>query len=83
MQSKTRIHHPNPESQRKNVTWRITDRNMNYATLTLYIKKKKNSGHLKLMLGAIPEKRKDRILLNINRTLKKIFFGHAVWLVGS
>ena len=35
------------------------------------------------MLGAIPEKRKDRILLNINRTLKKIFFGHAVWLVGS
>ena len=35
------------------------------------------------MLGAILEKRKDRILLNINRTLKKNFFGHAVWLVGS
>jgi len=41
MQSKTRIHRPNPEPQRKNVTWKITDRNMNYATLTLYINKKK------------------------------------------
>ena len=40
MQSKTRIRHPNPEPQKENVTWRSTDRKMNYATLILYINKK-------------------------------------------